>query len=140
MTKPIRYKVIATIFGILSIWLISGSSGAKGISVILLAAGFLVIVSGIVPFIIGIILQALFRKRKLGFRAALILTAIVVALLIYISGRPPITFLDNFVLGILFPLVVCYIFIDTGIKCCNAYRQGRAEHNNSIQRTANSRR
>ncbi len=140
MTKPIRYKVIATILGILLLWVISGSSGLKDISVILLAVGSLVIVSGVVPFIIGIISQALFRKRKLGVRAALILTAIVVAFLIYVNGRPPVMFLDNFVLGTLFSLVVCYIFIHMGIKCCNAYRQGKAEHNNSIQRTANSRR
>ena len=141
MTKPIRYKLIAAIFGIVLIWVISGSFGIKDIGVALLV-GLLVAFYGIVPFIIGIISQALFKKRRLSSRAAMVLAAMTVAALICINGKLATTFFDGvgFVVGTLLSLGIFHVFIDAGINTCNAFRQGKDQDNNSIQRTANSRR
>ena len=79
---------------------------------------------GIVPFLIGVIIQRMFCFIKLPSYVSWIMSIGAVSLFWLTQGKILISVLENSLLSIFVSILLYGIFIDAGVNAYNAFREG----------------
>jgi hypothetical protein len=80
---------------------------------------------GIIPFLLGVVTQAIFRRKSIPLFTAWTLAFILVAVEMAFYRKTAITVLEQDILCIGISLIIIGVFINAGIKSCRAFIDGR---------------
>ncbi len=100
-------------------------SGLVESGVIVLFLIMTVVYAGIIPFLLGVAVQAIFWKWSIPSCIAWALALIVVAVQWIYKGQYSIGVLENAVLSLLVSFLISGIFINSGLKSFRAFVEGR---------------
>jgi hypothetical protein len=116
-------KLLIVGFIALIILVIGGNYGFVGVGTALGLALAMFILLGIVPFLIGVIVQALLCFIKLPSFVSWIISILTVLIFWLTQGKIPISVLELPVLSIFLSILLCGIFIDAGVNAYNAFEK-----------------
>ena len=116
--------VVAATLGLIVLAALGWSGLVQGGRLIIVIAVFLA-VAGIVPFSVGLLLQALLRKRSIPSSVAWGLAFILVLIQWVVTRRTPLQVPDQELIGFVGSILIIGLFVDTGMKSCRAFREGR---------------
>ncbi len=77
--------------------------------------------AGLLPFIIGFIVQLVFLKRAIPSYAAWALALAVVVLQWMISGKAPLMVMEQGAISIVVSLIITGMFVNLGLKATRAF-------------------
>ena len=104
---------------------VSGRAGfVQSGGLFLVIAAFLTIV-GIIPFFIGVVLQAVFRKKVIPPYVAWAVAFFMVFVPWLISRRTPVTLPEHDLLSFVISVLIIGVLVDAGIRSFRAFREGR---------------
>jgi hypothetical protein len=119
-----QFVAVVAILALIVIAALGWSGLVQGGGLVVAIVVFLA-VAGVVPFSIGMILQALFRKRSIPSYVAWGLAFISVLIQWLLTRQTPLEVPDQQFIGFIGSILIIGLFVDTGIKSCRAFREGR---------------
>jgi hypothetical protein len=117
-------KLLIVGFIALIILSIGGMYGFVGVGTTLGLALAIFVLLGIVPFLIGVIIQRMFCFIKLHSYFSWIMSIVAVSLFWLTQGKILISVLKNSLLSFFVSILLYGIFIDAGVNAYNAFREG----------------
>ena len=117
-------KLLIIGFIALIILAIGGLYGFVGAGTALGLALAIFVLLGIIPFLIGVTIQALFCFIKLPSYVSWIISILAVSIFWLTQGEIPISVFELPLLSIFVSILLYGIFIDAGINTYNAFREG----------------
>jgi len=121
-SKTIKLLIIG--FIALIILAIGGMYGFVGVGTALGLALAIFVLLGIVPFLIGVIIQRMFCFTKLPSYVSWIMSILAVSIYCLTQGKILISVLENSPLSIFVSILLYGLFIDAGVNAYNACREG----------------
>jgi hypothetical protein len=78
----------------------------------------------ILPFIIGIILKGMLKRRNIPEYVPFLLAIVIGLGLLLVNGKSPILIFDNNYIGLIIFILIYALFIKTGIKAYSEFIKG----------------
>ena len=85
---------------------------------------FCLLIVGLVPFLVGMVLQCLFRRRLLHHLVSWTTAAIVVAGLQVFAGHASVTAMGQPVCTFVISFLIWGVAVDCGVRFCQGWREG----------------
>ncbi|MBW2493048.1 MAG: hypothetical protein JRE65_18100 [Deltaproteobacteria bacterium] len=117
-------KLLIAGFIALVILAIGGKYGFVGVGTTFGLALATFVLLGIVPFLIGVIVQALLCFIKLPSYVSWIISIFAILIFWLTQGKIPISVLEIPLLSVFVSIYIYGIFIDAGVNSYNAFREG----------------
>jgi len=117
-------KLLIVGFIALIILAIGGMYSFVGVGTALSIALAIFVLLGVVPFLIGVIIQRMFCFIQLPSYVSWIISIVAVSLFWLTQGKILISVLENSLLSFLVSILLYGIFIDAGVNVYNAFREG----------------
>lgn len=76
------------------------------------------------PFIIGVVIKGIFRRKNIPRYIPLILGALIGVVIFYINGKSPIRIFESNLIGLAVFILIYAIFIKAGIKAYSELTKG----------------
>ena len=86
-----------------------------------------VVYSGILPFLIGFIVQWVFQKRVVPSYAAWVLALVMVVIQWKTSGKAPFTVMEREIISVVVSLIITGVFVNWGLSTSCALFKRKSE-------------
>jgi len=83
--------------------------------------------AGILPFLSGIAIQAIFHKRRIPLYTVWAFALALVAVQWLIARKTPVRGLEQDMMSIVASIVIAGIFVNAGIRSCRAFIETRKQ-------------
>jgi hypothetical protein len=110
---------------ILVLLIVFNWSGLVQSSEIVLMLMIMVVYAGIIPFFLGMAIQAVLRKKTIPSYAAWAVALVVVTVQWSFTGKTSIRVLEQDMISLIVSFFVIGVFVNSGFKSCRAFTEGR---------------
>jgi len=122
-TTLLRFGALCAVIIIVLLEL-RGVRALSGVARFGLLIPFCLLIVGLVPFLVGVVLQCLFRRRSLHPLVSWTTAAIAVAGLQVFTGQASVTAVGQPVCTFVMSFLIWGVAMDCGVRFCQGWREG----------------
>ena len=104
---------------------IRGVHAVSGVAKFCLLLPLALLIVGLLPFLLGVLLQCIFHKRWLPPLIAWVTAAVVVAVQQALFGQAVVTALGQPVVTFVASFLIWGVAMDSGVRFCQGWREGK---------------
>ena len=120
-----RKTIIQVVIGGVLLLMVARSVGLLETGFMLSVATIYVLLAGVVPFVLGIVIQVCVGKQPIPAYVAWVIAGLLTGVLSLSAGTTGLRVLDSSVISIIVSVCIMAVFLNSGFKSCRAFKEGR---------------